>query len=65
MKSNTKRPSQKQSVPDLPLFDRRIVVVRPSPSTIGGRFIARRYRVDPAVADLIAALAGLGSEVRS
>jgi len=39
------------------------VVVRPN--TVAGQFVARRYRVDPALADLVADLAGLGSEVRS
>ncbi len=34
------------------------VVVQPS--TPAGQFVSRRYRVDPAVADLVANLAGLG-----
>jgi hypothetical protein len=33
-------------------------------STSAGHFVARRYRVRPAFADLIANLADLGSEVR-
>jgi hypothetical protein len=35
------------------------VVARPN--TVGGQFVARRFRVDPALADLVADLAGLGS----
>ena len=35
------------------------------PNTAAGQFVARRFRVDPALADLVADLAGLGSEVRS
>jgi hypothetical protein len=31
---------------------------------MAGRFVGRRYRVDPALADLVADLAGIGSEVR-
>lgn len=33
------------------------------PTTPAGQFVARRYRVDAAIADLIAHLAGLGNEV--
>jgi hypothetical protein len=62
MKSSIKPPSKEQSVSDLPLFDWRVVVVRPSPNTRGGQFVARKYHVAPAVADLIADLAGLGQE---
>ena len=65
MKCTTKRPFGEQSVSDLPLVDWRVVVVRPRPSTRAGQFVARRYGVDPAIADVIANLAGLGSEVRS
>jgi hypothetical protein len=39
------------------------VVVRPN--TVAGQFVARRYGVDPALADLVAVLAGIGSEARS
>jgi hypothetical protein len=39
------------------------VVVQPN--TVAGQFVARRFRVDPALADLVADLAGLGSEARS
>ena len=36
--------------------------VRAKPGARAGNFVARRYRVHPAFADLVAALAGLGSE---
>jgi hypothetical protein len=62
VKSSTKRQLQLQSVSDLPLFNWRVVVMRPS--TRAGTFVARRYRVHPAVADLIASLAGIGSGVQ-
>jgi len=31
------------------------------PNTVAGQFVARRFRVDPALADLVADFAGLGS----
>jgi hypothetical protein len=65
MKSNTKSPSSRQPDSDLPLLNWRPVTVRPRPRTRAGSFVARRYCVDPALADLIANLAGIGSEVRS
>jgi hypothetical protein len=35
------------------------------PATLGGAYLHRRYHIDPRVADLLAACAGLGqSEVR-
>jgi len=43
------------------LFSWRVVVLHPT--TRAGSFVARRYRVHPAVADLIANLAGIGSGV--
>ena len=36
------------------------IVVRPRPSSRAGSYVARHFRVDPALADLIADLAGLG-----
>ena len=36
--------------------------IRAKPGTRAENFVARRYRVHPAFADLVAALAGLGSE---
>jgi len=61
LKICSKRRPTAQSVSDLPLFNWRIVVVHPS--TRAGSYVARRYRVHPAVADLIASLAGIGSGV--
>jgi hypothetical protein len=46
-------------VSGLPLFDWRHVVVR-SPASRAAQFVMRRYRVAPNIADVIAALAGLG-----
>jgi len=62
MKINTKHSQETQSISGLglPLFARRSVVMKPR--TPAGRFVARRYRVDPALADLIANMAGLGNE---
>jgi hypothetical protein len=62
MRISNKRPAEKQSVADLPPLNWRTVVV--CPATYGGQFVARRYGIDPGLADTIAALAGLG-EVRS
>jgi hypothetical protein len=61
--TNTNPPEKTQLVTSLPLSTWPSVVVQPS--TRAGQIVARRYRVDPAVADLIARLAGLGGEVRS
>ena len=55
-----KRPRKTQSVSHLPLFSWRVAVVQPG--TRAGLHLSRQYRVRPAIADLIAALAGLGSE---
>jgi hypothetical protein len=51
-------------VSGLPPFDCRDVVVR-SPASRAAQFLMRRYRLEPHTADVIADLAGLGSEVRS
>jgi hypothetical protein len=61
LKTCIKRRRKTQSVSDLPLFNWPIVIVRPS--TRAGSFIARRYRIHPAFADLVANLAGIGSGV--
>lgn len=45
----------------LPLFDWRPAVR--NPATGAGRFLRRRYLINPAIADLVAELAGLGQEV--
>ncbi len=63
MKRDSKTTLQKQSDSDTPLFDWRFAVVRPR--TRAGTFVARRFGVAPELADVIAAAAGLGSEVRS
>jgi hypothetical protein len=62
MKTNTKQHQKTQLVSSLLLAPWRSVVVQPS--THAGQFVARRYRVDPAVADLIARLAGFEQEAR-
>jgi hypothetical protein len=62
MKTYTKRSLKPQPVSDLPLFSWRVVVLRPA--TPAGQFVARRYRVHPAFADLVASLAGIGSGVQ-
>jgi hypothetical protein len=61
LKIYSKRPLKNQLVSDLPLFSWRVVVLRPA--TPAGRFVAGRYRVHPAFADLVANLAGIGSGV--
>jgi len=59
-----------ESLPDshqvsgLTLFDCRQVVVG-SPPSRAAQFVMRRYHLAPHTAEVIAALAGLGSEVRS
>lgn len=49
-----------QSYADLPLFVWRATNLQPS--SRAGQFVVRRHRVHPAIADLIADLAGLGKE---
>lgn len=51
-----------QEFSGLPLFDWRSAVVHPS--TRASRHICRRYGVSPSIADVIAGLAGLGSEAQ-
>ncbi|WP_136626620.1 hypothetical protein [Bradyrhizobium macuxiense] len=63
VKTSTKRSQETQLISGSPLIPWQPVVDQPS--TRAGQFVARRYSVAPAVADLIANLAGLGSEVRS
>jgi hypothetical protein len=50
-------------VSGLPPDWRHVVVC--SPSSRAAQFVMRRYHVAPHTAEVIAALAGLGSEVRS
>ena len=54
-------PPNTQSVSQLPLFSWRVAVVQPG--SCAGLRRSRQYPVRPAIADLIAALAGLGSAV--
>ena len=62
MKTYTKRLLKPQPISDLPLFSWRVTAIQPR--SRAGVFVARRYRVHPAVADLVASLAGIGSEVQ-
>jgi hypothetical protein len=62
VKTYTKRLLKPQPISDLPLFSWRSVVLRPA--TPAGQFVVRRYRVHPNVADLLASLAGIGSEAQ-
>jgi hypothetical protein len=48
-----------QDISGLPLFDWRQAVVQP-PRTRAGLHVARRYGVQSSIADVVAALAGLG-----
>lgn len=56
MTTRTKPHEEIQSNTTLPPFSQ-------PPSTSAGQFLVRRYHVDPAFADLIANLAGLGSDL--
>ena len=51
-------------LPERPATSRRNprCAIRAKPGTRAGNCVARRYRVHPAFADLVANLAGLGSE---
>ena len=64
MKKYKQRLPDSHQVSGLPLFDKQQVVVR-IPSSRAAQFVMRRCRVTPEVANVIAALAGLESEVRS
>jgi hypothetical protein len=50
---------RKHQVSGLPLFDWRSAVVH-QPTTHAGLHIARKYKVSPLFADLLAQFAGLG-----
>jgi hypothetical protein len=41
------------------------VLVGPPPRTLAGSYLRRRFHVNPAIADLIASLAGLGPNQRA
>jgi hypothetical protein len=59
VKNYTKSLPKSHQVSDLPLFDWRHVVLRPA-TTLAGQYVMRRYHVAPHIAEVIAALAGLG-----
>jgi hypothetical protein len=56
-------PKETQSIFSPPHLSLRSATVQ-RPTTTAGKFIARRFRVDPALADVVADLAGLGQEAR-
>jgi hypothetical protein len=58
---NTTSNCSQETQSDPPPFDWRCTL---SPVTTAGRYVAKHYRINPAVADLVASLAGIG-EVRS
>lgn len=61
MKNYTEALPKIQQISDLPLSDwRGMVFCRPTPRA--GQYVMRRYRVAPHTAEVIAALAGLGSD---
>ena len=39
--------------------------VTPPPATMAGLYLCRRFNINPAIADLVATLAGLGSDQRA
>jgi hypothetical protein len=61
MKKYSDQPTFCHHFSGLPLFDWRPAVNRPA--THAGLLLSRRYRIHPAIADLVASLAGLGSGV--
>jgi hypothetical protein len=61
MNTHSKTADKIQPFPGLPLFDWHPVAVR-HPLSRAGLHVMRRYRVAPHIAELIASLAGLGSE---
>ncbi|OSI68875.1 hypothetical protein BSZ22_19815 [Bradyrhizobium canariense] len=46
----------------LSLPDWRVAVVQPAALSRAGRFVSRRYRLEPHVAETVAYLAGLGEQ---
>ncbi len=59
MQFDTEFPAHCHDLSALPLFGFQHVVVAP-PATRAGLHLTRRYRVHPAIADVVAELAGLG-----
>jgi hypothetical protein len=64
MNMNPYQASPKNAIDFQPSAFSPWLFVAVQPTTAAGQFVARRYRVDPAVADLIARLAGLEQEAR-
>jgi hypothetical protein len=62
MKSYNPRSRKSHRISKPSRFDHRTAVVR-KPATCAGLYLARRYRVDPAIADLLASFAGFGAEL--
>jgi hypothetical protein len=59
MNTNSKRQPVRHGISTLPLFawaDR----FAPPPLSEGGRWVARRYRLPPRIANVVAELAGIG-----
>jgi hypothetical protein len=59
-----------EKIPDLRHFEPALSIKQAEPSqetpvTAAGIYICRRFHVDPAIADLIAVLAGLGQNRRA
>lgn len=65
MTEYSQRLSDSHQVSGHPLFDWRHVVFARSPASRAAQFIMRRYQLAPHTAEVVADLAGLGSEVRS
>lgn len=63
MSTDIKHSPKAQPVSPLPQSPWRSAVMWPS--TPAGRFVVRRFGVNPVIADVIAAMAGIGSEARS
>jgi hypothetical protein len=62
---NLTPPARKRNIPvRLPQIPELLgeLSAAPPPTTDAGRFIHRRHLVDPRIADLVAALAGIGLE---
>lgn len=62
MNRDSKAESKLQGLSGLPLFDWRAAIIN-KPTSRAGRYISSRFPVPAGHADLIAALAGLGSAV--
>jgi hypothetical protein len=63
VRTYSESPPDSHQVFGLPLFDCRSAVLWP-PASRAAQFVMRRYRLAPHTAEVIADLAGLGSEAR-